>query len=255
MRVVLVGAGNTATVLGKLLIKANHKVTRVISRTPENAKALAELLGTEYGNLNDASYGDADLYIVALQDQIMGNLEGLTALHGKFLAHTAGAIPMDSLKTCTDRYGVFYPLQTLSKYVEHTPEIPFMVDGNTDETLGALLSLANSLSNNVTHANDKQRMGYHVAAVFAANFANHMYALTEIYCQRENIDFKNMVPLINEICKKVNQYSPFLTQTGPAIRNDVMTISRHLENLSQYQDLKYMYVKVTESIMKLHGNR
>lgn len=255
MRVVLVGAGNTATVLGKLLTRAEHKVIKVISRTPESAKTLADLLETEYGNLNDSSFGDADIYIVALHDQVMSNLERFTALNGKFIVSTAGALPIDSLKTCSDRYGVLYPLQTLSKYVDEVPRIPFMVDGNKDETLGALLSLAGSLSDSVVHANDNQRMGYHIAAVFAANFANHMYALAEIYCQRENIDFKHILPLINEICQKVNLYSPFLTQTGPAIRNDVMTISRHLENLSKYPDLKYMYVKMTESIMKLHGNR
>lgn len=255
MKVVLVGAGNTGTVLGRMTKEAGHEIIQVVSRTPESAKSLADQLNCGYSLLDADTFSEADLYIVCLSDYAMKNLENLKALQGKFVVHTAGSLSINVLEQCSDRYGVLYPLQTLSKYVDHLPEIPFMVDGNNSETLDIIFQFAKTLSPNVTQANDQKRLSYHIAAVFAANYSNHMYSLAELYCQRENIEFKNLLPLITENCKKVNQYSPFLTQTGPAIRNDVFTITKHLEALSDFNDLKYVYLKLTESIMKVHGKR
>lgn len=255
MKIVFVGSGNTATVLGRLIKKSGHEVVQVVSRSLENAKTLANELNADYDVFTTPVLADADIYIIALQDHVLTTLDNYPGLKNKFVVHTAGSVSINVLEKCSDRFGVLYPLQTLSKFTDHIPEIPFMVDGNTADTLNTVMQFANTLSVTVTHANDKQRSSYHIAAIFAANFANHMYALAEIYCQGEHIEFKNILPLISEIDDKVRKYSPFLTQTGPAMRNDVFTISRHLEALSRYPELKYMYLKLTEDIVKLHGKR
>lgn len=255
MKVVIVGAGNTGTVLGNLIKRSGHEVVQVISRSSESAKLLAQQLGCDFGILEDAFYLEADLYIICLADYAMNNIGNLSALKGKFIVHTAGSLSIETLKPFSENYGVLYPLQSLSKYIERIPEIPFMVDGNNAETLDKITDFARSLSPMVSRASDQQRMSYHISAVFAANFANHMYALAEIYCQRENVNFKNLVPIINEINQRIKEFSPFLTQTGPAIRNDVFTITKHLNALNQYEDLKYMYLKLTENILKMHGKR
>lgn len=251
----MVGAGNTATVLSRVIDNAQHNIVQVISRNAENASTLARQFNAHYGSLNDSQYLDADLYIAALADRAIENLDKYPALKGKFIVHTAGAVPMEVLEKCTSNYGVLYPLQTLSKFIGHTPEIPLMVDANNDQDLEKLMEFAHTISPKVSRANDMERMGYHIAAVFAGNYANHMYSLAEIYCQQSNLDFKQLLPLINEITHKVNQYSPFLTQTGPAIRNDVFTLSKHMEALSKDAHLKYMYLKLAESIIKIHGKR
>lgn len=255
MKITLVGAGNTGTVLGKLIKNSGHEIVQVISRTPRNAQALATQLGCRYGILEDQQYEDADLYIICLADSAMHNIENLPALKNKFIVHTAGALSTKVLEPFSDTYGVLYPLQTLSKYVDDIPEVPFMVDASNQETLQNLTQFAMSLSPMVIPANDDQRIGYHIATVFASNFANHMFALGEIYCQKNKLDFKNLHPIIKETCQRACLYSPFLTQTGPAIRNDVFTMTKHLNILSKYEDMKYMYLKLTENILKLHGQR
>lgn len=255
MKVVLVGAGNTGTVLGSRIKAAGHEVVRIISRSAENASTLARKLGCPYGVLSDPDYGDADLYIICLADYAMNNIGAYTPLWNKFILHTAGSISIEALAPVSNRYGVLYPLQSLSKFVEGTPEIPILIDGNKEETAELIESFAKTLSDSVTRAGDRQRMSYHIAAVFAANFANHMYALAEIYCQRENIDFSKLQPIIQEIHNRIKNYSPFLTQTGPAIRNDVFTITKHMNGMNEHDDLKYMYLKLTENILKMHGKR
>ncbi|MEO5650259.1 MAG: Rossmann-like and DUF2520 domain-containing protein [Ginsengibacter sp.] len=255
MKIVMVGSGNTATVLCVLIQKAGHEIVQIVSRNIDNARGLASLYNASSTVLTDTHFAEADIYIVALNDAALDHMERIVALKGKMVVHTAGAVSINALKECSNTYGVLYPLQTLSKFTEHVPEIPFMVDGNTQEVLHRVLGIAKSLSGNVTEASDTERLNYHVAAVFVSNFANHMFALGELFCQKERIEFKNLLPLINEVNKRVNSYSPFLTQTGPAMRDDIFSLNRHLQALSPYPDLKYMYLKLSESIIKVHGKR
>ncbi len=255
MRIVMLGSGNTATVLSALIKKAGHELVQVISRKLENARALASLYGAATGSLTDAQFSEADMYIIALNDVALESIGKITGLKNKFIVHTAGSVSINAVKDCSDRYGVLYPLQSLSKFTKHIPEIPFLVDGNTQEIRHKILGFAKSLSGKVIEANDKERLGYHVAAVFVSNFSNHMYALAELFCNKERLEFKSLLPLISEVNDRVNQYSPFLTQTGPAMRDDVFTLNRHLQILAPYPELRYAYLKMTESIIKVHGKR
>ena len=241
MKIVMVGSGNTATVLCVLIQKAGHEIVQIVSRNIDNARGLASLYNASSTVLTDTHFAEADIYIVALNDAALDHMERIVALKGKMVVHTAGAVSINALKECS--------------ITEHVPEIPFMVDGNTQEVLHRVLGIAKSLSGNVTEASDTERLNYHVAAVFVSNVANHMFALGELFCQKERIEFKNLLPLINEVNKRVNSYSPFLTQTGPAMRDDIFSLNRHLQALSPYPDLKYMYLKLSESIIKVHGKR
>ncbi len=255
MRIVMVGSGNTAAVLCEVIVKAGHDIVQVASRDEEHARLLASSYFATSASLTVQDFADADIYIVALNDAALDHIEKIPALKNKLVVHTAGAISIEALKSCSDTFGVLYPLQTLSKYSDHIPEIPFLVDGNDKETLHRILGFAKSLSNNVIEASDKERLNYHVAAVFVSNFSNHMYALAETFCQKERLEFKSLLPLINEVNTRVNNHSPFLTQTGPAMRDDIFTLNKHLQALGAYPDLKYIYLKLSESIIKIHGKR
>lgn len=255
MKIVMLGSGNTATVLCEVIAKAGHDIVQVVSRNWEHAKSLASNYLASAATLSTPSFLDADIYIVALNDAALDHIDQIPALKNKWVVHTAGAVSMDVLKSCSDTYGVLYPLQTLSKFSDHVPEIPFLVDGNNQETLHRILGFAKTLSPNVIEANDVERLNYHVAAVFVSNFTNHLYALAEIFCKKERLDFKNLLPLLNETNTRVKEISPFLTQTGPAIRDDIFTLNRHLQALATHPELKYLYLKLSESIIKLHGKR
>lgn len=255
MKIVMVGSGNTATVLCALISKTQHQLVQIVSRKRSSALILANKYGIPAGNLDDAEYADAYLYIIALNDAALNGLERYTALKNKRIVHTAGSVSMEILKSCTSDYGVFYPLQTLSQLTSHVPRIPLLIDGNTEETRQLLFSFAHELSDDVSFASDEQRKGYHLAAVFVSNFSNHMYALAESFCKREELDFARLLPLLKEVNERAQRYSPSLTQTGPAMRNDVFTLNRHLESLSVYPDLRYIYLKLTESILKMHGRQ
>ena len=251
----MLGSGNAATVLCELIKKANHQIVQIASRNEENARSLADSYSAKYASLTVTQFLDADIYIVALHDAALDHIENIPALKNKLVVHTSGAVSITALKSCSETYGVLYPMQTLSKSANHIPEIPFLVDGNNQETLHRVLGFAKSISDKVIEANDLERLNYHVAAVFVSNFTNHLYAMAEAFCNKERLDFKNLFPLIDEINKRVTEVSPYTSQTGPAMRDDIFTLNRHLQALSSHPDLKYIYLKLSESIIKFHGKR
>jgi predicted short-subunit dehydrogenase-like oxidoreductase (DUF2520 family) len=255
MRVVMLGSGNTATVLSEMIVKAGHTIVQVVSRNEENAKTLASSYLATTAGLASKQFADADIYIVALHDAALDHIEQIPGLKNKLVVHTAGAVSMNVFKDISSTFGVLYPLQSLSKFADHIPEIPFLIDGNNQETMHRVLGFAKTLSDKVIEANDTQRLNFHVAAVFVNNFTNHLYALAELFSEKVGIDFKALFPLIDETTLRAKSISPFLTQTGPAIRDDIYTLNRHLQALASNPDLKYVYLKLTESIIKHHGKR
>jgi predicted short-subunit dehydrogenase-like oxidoreductase (DUF2520 family) len=251
----MLGSGNTATVLSNLISKNGHQIVQVVSRKEENARALASVYGASIALPDAVQFAEADMYILALNDAALEHLDKIPGIRNKFIVHTAGAISINVFKDISSTYGVLYPLQSLSKYVEDLPEIPFLIDGNTTENLHRVLGFAKTLSDKVIEADDAKRLDYHVSAVFVNNFTNHLYAMAELFCKKEGIDFEALYPLIDETTKRVKSNSPFLTQTGPAIRDDIFTLNRHLQALTSHPELKYIYLKLTESIIKQHGKR
>ena len=67
----------------------------------------------------------------------------------------------------------------------------------------------------------------------------------------KNIDFKILLPLIKQTIAKLNIKKPKAVQTGPAKRKDIKIIQEHI-NLIQRKDIKELYQKISNSIIKTH---
>lgn len=248
MEIVIIGTGNTATVLGRKLRAAGHRIVQVFGRDTHAASQLAYELGTESTNYWNIVFRDADLYILAVSDIAVEEVLRELQLPDRTIVHTAASVSKNILKDASSHFGVFYPLQSLKKEAGHLPEIPIVIDASDESTLHTLELLAHSISEHVVEAGDEERMKLHLAAVFVNNFVNHLYALAEKYCKKEGLDFSLLLPLIAETASRLNDIPPSQSQTGPAIRNDRVTIEKHLELLKDYPELKRVYTLLTESI-------
>jgi predicted short-subunit dehydrogenase-like oxidoreductase (DUF2520 family) len=249
MNIVIIGTGNTATVLGRKFSNAGHRIVQVFGRDASAASKLAYQFDTESTNYWSVIRKDADVYLIAVADEAITDVAKHVHVPGKIVAHTAGSVKKDVLKNMSHHYGVFYPLQSLRKDVNELPDIPIFIDASDEQTKKKLEQLAQSISQDaVVVANDDQRLKMHIAAVIVSNFTNHLYKLAEDYCQKEGIDFRQLIPLIEETVSRLKAISPSKTQTGPAIRHDVPTVQHHLAQLEKYPQLKEIYEVMTESI-------
>lgn len=247
--ITLIGTGNTATVLGKCLKRAGHRIVQVMGRSDEATRKLAEIVEANAIELGTAIDKNADIVLLAVSDSAMATVASQVNFPSQsIVVHTAASVSKDVLKEKAAQYGVFYPLQSLKKEVERLPEIPIVVDANDAKTLVKLQLLAQSLTTKVFTADDEQRLKLHMAAVMVNNFTNHLYALVENYCQQEGLDFSILFPLIRETASRLQEISPGQAQTGPAIRNDMATIEKHLSLLQHHHRLSDVYTLFTESI-------
>src|SRR5579863_8077172 len=238
MKIVIIGSGNVATVFGRKLMLAGHEILQVISRHEAHAKLLADTLNCGYTSLWENINSDADMYLAAISDNSIISLGKNIYLNHKLIVQTAGSVPKDVLKEVSKNYGVMWPLQSLRKEMKEVPEMPLLVDGNSEDVLTLICDIAKTISDNVHVADDEMRLKLHTAAVLVNNFTNHLYALTEDYCIKENVDFSLLLPIIDETAKRLHTSAAAEMQTGPAFRNDETTIGSHLALLNNYPSLR-----------------
>jgi len=250
-KIILVGAGKIGWHLGKRLKGKGLPVSQVISRTAEHAAELAEALHTDWTIDPALALSDADWVIIAVRDDAIASVAASLApyIQNALVTHTSGGTTGKLLSAHFERYGVFYPLQSFS--VEHTPvwsKIPFCVDAKLESDLLFLKKVAKTIGNLVYQVNDEQRANLHVAAVFANNFANHCFAIAEKILDEKDLPFELLHPLMEETLAKALRESPAKMQTGPAIRGDIDTLHRHLNQLKEHPDWKELYEKLSLSI-------
>ncbi|MCC6289457.1 MAG: DUF2520 domain-containing protein [Chitinophagaceae bacterium] len=249
MNVVIIGTGNVATVLGRKIKAAGHTILQVISRNIDHAYALADLLGAGSNNYFSAVRQDADIYIIAVSDDAIPEVAAQLLIDNGIVVHTAGAVSKKVLEKSAHSFGVLYPLQSLSAQKEDIPQIPLLIDGNTDETIIQIEKFALTLSGQVQYADDEMRQKLHVGAVIVNNFTNYLYTLTDEFCKKENINFKLLLPLLTETVQRLQYDEPALLQTGPAKRGDTITIQKQLSILKTYPVLHQLYQEFSRYII------
>jgi len=243
---VLIGSGNVAWHLASALHAAGIEILQVYSRRITSARKLAKLVGAKATNQLSKINHEADLYLFAITDTAIAEVAAKLATqvvlkNSAIFAHTSGATPMAVFKGVVKRYGIFYPLQTFSKNREvDITTVPFCINGNYEVVRKDLFSLAKQLSPTVAHLSDAQRAQLHVAAIFANNFTNHLFSISQQILAAHDLPFDLLRPLILETAYKVQDQFPDAMQTGPARRGDQATMDRHLallEGHAEYQDL------------------
>ncbi|WP_341843331.1 Rossmann-like and DUF2520 domain-containing protein [Chitinophaga caseinilytica] len=252
MDIVIIGSGNVAHCFGHLMKLHGHPVKQVISRNKDNARVLAESLGAESsGDLMDI-HMEADVYLLAVGDDALAQLNNDLRLGRRIVVHTAGAVPLSAIGNISTNTGVLYPLQSIRKENKSYPEIPLMLEASSDEVQKRLLALAQSISGSISIMNSEQRLQMHLAAVFCNNFTNHLIALAKFYCEQEGRDFQLLAPLIRETFQRLDKFPPESVQTGPAVRNDEKTMALHESLLVNYPSMAQIYPLLSESILQFH---
>lgn len=252
MKVVIVGSGNVATHLSLALASLEGiEICQVYSPTEAHAEILAERLNCDFVTNPTQIRKDADVYLFALKDQALETvIRAVPANNGLWL-HTSGSMPMQVFAGYTERYGVLYPLQTFSKSREISFRgIPLFIECHREEDKNCLEELARRLSGKVCELSSEKRCSLHLAAVFACNFTNHIYALAEEILAKEGLSRDYLFPLIDETAAKVHELPAQEAQTGPAIRYDENIINKHLGMLADDPDVQTLYRLLSQSIHK-----
>ena len=250
--VVILGAGNVATHLFKAFSKTEH--TSVIQWYNRNLNVLKNY-NSQVDITDDLSQlKNADLYILAVSDDAIKPLASLLPFENRLVVHTSGSVSLYDIDKKNKR-GVFYPLQTFSKDADiDFANVPICIEALKKEDYQILKKLAIAIGSPAKKVNSDQRKVLHLAAVFVNNFTNQLYRVAHEITESEGAEFDILKPLILETAKKVQDLSPYLSQTGPAKRNDKKTLKKHLKLLKNPHH-KDIYNLLTSSIQRTHGRK
>lgn len=245
LKVIVIGSGNVAQHFIKVFLQT--KEVSLVQAFARKTESLFHLLPKEQITNDYKALLEADVYLISVSDNAITEVSNLLPFTNKLVVHTSGTSNINILNT-KNRKGVFYPLQTFSKdKAVDFSSIPICLEAENTSDYETLEILAKTISNKVYSIDSVQRSTLHVAAVFVSNFVNHMYVIGNDICQKNEIPFEILQPLIQEVANKITVLAPKEAQTGPALRNDTQTIEKHLQFLkdSNYQDI---YQILTQSI-------
>lgn len=251
-RVIFLGYGNVNFHLCSALIKQEDiAVIQVYNKTLVDLDLLINSIPftTDLSEIQEA-----DIYILGIPDDAIASFSEKIPFKNKLVVHTSGAVDMAVLSK-KNRKGVFYPLQSFSKYREVVYDrIPICIESETAADLGLLKKIGNCISKKVVEINSEERAKLHLAAVFVNNFVNHLYQIGHDILADTSISFDLLKPLIQETANKIDYLTPFEAQTGPAKRADIKTIEKHL-HLLEKNKYREIYLLLTNAIKKSHGKK
>ncbi len=252
-KIVVIGAGKLAHHLAAVLIKKGHEIIQVVGRSEKATKEMGMKFFTSHTvNIKELNL-NADIYIICVNDESIAPVAASLKLKNKLVLHTSGSIDIEVLKKTSAKYGVLYPLQTFTAGTKiKWSKTPLLIEANNAQARTALNQFASSLSKEVSVLDSNQRLKLHLAAVFACNFSNHLYTLSQQYLEAEGINlFHLLQPLIQQTAKKIKTINPSAAQTGPAVRKDKIIIEKHLKLLNKYKTHKEIYHLFSKSIQQL----
>jgi predicted short-subunit dehydrogenase-like oxidoreductase (DUF2520 family) len=252
--IVVIGSGNVAYHFIRAVTMQGIKVLQILGRNESGALALSDAFSVPYILKPELLDKQADLYILAVRDDQIREAALSLCLTEQLLVHTSGNSSLELLTGASSNTGVIWPLQTLTAWREITYDsIPFFIEGNTADNTEKLFSLAGLISNKVIRTDHSTRQYIHLAAVIAANFTNQLYTISASILELRNIPFDVLAPIIRETTAKALDQHPLHSQTGPAIRQDLLVIKKHLELLGENPEYAEIYRLITESIIQSHS--
>lgn len=247
IKVVVLGYGNVGFHLTTALSSAiNVSVVQVYNRSVISSEDKSIFVS----NLNELK--DADVYIIALPDDIISAFSESLPFNDQLVVHTSGSLSIKELPSF-NRRGVFYPLQSFSKNQEVSfNNIPICLEAESVSDMRILRDLGEAISTKVVEINSEERAKLHLAAVFVNNFVNYMYTVADDIISEGDLDVHLLEPLIKETANKIKHLSASEAQTGPAKRNDLKTIEKHLHLLRDSDHLG-LYKELTKAIQNTYG--
>ena len=251
LKIAIVGSGNVASFFAKKFAAAGFTIS-IHSKNLAHAESLASEVQAIASNTLSNIGTDFDyLFFAVSDDALKACVAEVPASNNFCWLHTSGAMSKEIFAEKTNRYGVFYPLQTFTKSVALSQSVfPVLIESSSEEIHQALEKLAAQIQLPFQYADSDQRKNIHLAAVFACNFSNHLFQIASEILAEQHLPFELLLPLIQETVAKLNHLSPSAAQTGPAIRNDQAVISAHIALLKEHPQWAMVYQLLSAEIQK-----
>lgn len=236
----IIGAGAVGTALGAALSRAGWPVVAVASRDAARRERFRSLVpGVRAFAEAPALLDDAELVILAVPDDAIGQLAGQLRLYGgQALVHTSGVLGAEVLepaRAAGTQLGAFHPLIAFAdteRAIAALNGATVAVEGD-DQLVAHLADMAAAIGATAVRLAPGSKAAYHAAAVLSAGgFVALLDAIAELG-EAAGLDEQGALAvyggLIEQTLGNARALGIRAALTGPMTRGDVGTLERHLD--------------------------
>lgn len=218
MEITVVGAGRAGTSFARALAGVGHGVRLV-----------------HHDEVEDLAR--TDLVILAVPDDAVATVASRLRAGDAVVAHVAGSRGLEELAG-HPRRAFLHPLAVLPN-----------AEVGAERLVGALFSVGGdrlvedvvaSLGGRCIRVSDAQRAAYHATAAVAANHLVALLGHVEALARSAGLSLEDYWPLVEQAMSDVAALGVTRALTGPASRNDVATIDKHLAAIPASERATYV---------------
>lgn len=245
MKIGIIGAGKVGVTLGKYLGEHQVTVSGYYSRTYENALVASDFTKTKaYHDIGEL-VALSDTLFITTPDGVIGDVWDCIKkykLENKIICHFSGSLSSHVFSGIEEKRAAacsIHPMYAFSdrftSYKQfHTAKLT--VEGSS-KALESIVPLFEKLHHTVFTVAAEDKMKYHAAAALASNymvglFQTSLDLLGECGFSSEKA-MELLKPLVSNNVQSMVEKGPVAALTGPVERNDIETVKKHLQVLTQ----------------------
>lgn len=256
-----VGAGKVGFTLGKYMAEHDIHVSGYYSRSKKSAKEAAEFTHTRYFETLEEILASSDALFLTVPDgaiEDVWNTLKQYSLTDKIICHSSGAMTC-AVFSGIDQMGAFgysiHPLFAIHDRLQSYRELSqayFTIEGSK-KYLEFWTHFFEKMGNHVRVIEQKNKVLYHSAAVFASNLVTGLFEMGVGLLMKCGFDRASgeeaLAPLFLHNCSNVVKAGAKEALTGPVERADSRTVLRHLSELPEKE--KQVYIELSGVLAKI----
>lgn len=263
----IIGIGKLGGALALALSKKGYKIKELVSRNPQKAEKIADLINPRPKILseNELEKISSSLIFIATQDTEIQNVADELAIKLENLPlvfHTSGSRSSNILNRLSNEgfeVASFHPLVSFSDSINSVGNFKdayVCIEGDS-EAVEIAKQLVNDLGGNPFTVQPKFKTLYHASAVTACG---HLVALLSTAIEmlskcglEADQAQKVLLPLVKSTINNLTYQTPAQALTGTFARADSETLKEHLKTLKQNisEELIDIYVLLGKKSLEL----
>lgn len=261
MNVGFIGAGKVGNTLGKYFEQNDIALTGYFDIDKNAAMEAADFtLSTVYTSLSELVKCSDIIFITTTDNIIQYVWEEIKELpiEGKIICHCSGALSSAVFKEVDEKGAFGYSIHPLFSCSSKTSSYKKLYDAlitieGSMEHLQEVEALFKRLGNSTRIIDSTQKIKYHAAAVFASNqpiaLAGQGADILEQCGFTRDEAIKAVLFLMSHAIENIERQGLEEALTGPVERNDIITVKKHLQALSEEE--KNIYISLSRKLIKI----
>lgn len=249
----LLGTGNMAFFLAARMQAAGHTCTGLWGRNADAAGILARVYNFPLLQSLSEIHDGPDACLLAVSDGAIGKVASSLNLAQTTLIHHSGSAGTGVLGNSGNQ-GIAWPVYSILRSDLPTHRnFPCIWEANTVTALRVVQEVCAAISGIAYEAAAGQRQALHLSAVIGNNFTNYLLRMCADICAAQNVPFSLLQPILQQTLDRANLQHPSMMQTGPARRNDAITMSAQMEMLQTNPHWQRVYAALSEAIKNTYS--